>query len=36
VRGLIILAWAARGTWKTGLHHELHAGEAAAGSPPTA
>jgi len=24
VRGLLIVAWAARGTWKRGLHRELH------------
>jgi putative MATE family efflux protein len=32
VRGLIIVAWAARGTWKRGLGRELHGAEA--GSPP--
>jgi Na+-driven multidrug efflux pump len=26
VRGLVIVAWVARGTWKRGLHHELHSG----------
>jgi Na+-driven multidrug efflux pump len=34
VRGLIIVAWGARGTWKSGLNRELQRGEAAAGSPP--
>ena len=36
VRGLIIVAWAARGTWKRGLGRELRVGEAAAGPPPSA
>lgn len=27
VRGLVMLAWVARGTWKGGLGHELHGGE---------
>jgi Na+-driven multidrug efflux pump len=27
VRGLVILAWVARGRWKGGLRHELHGGE---------
>jgi len=36
VRGLIIVAWCARGTWKGGLGRELHAGEPPAGSPPSA
>jgi hypothetical protein len=31
VRGLIIVGWAARGTWKTGLRGELHG---APGLPP--
>jgi Na+-driven multidrug efflux pump len=26
VRGFIIVGWAARGTWKRGLHRELHGG----------
>ena len=35
VRGLIIVAWAARGTWKHGLHRELHgAGPPAGVEPP--
>lgn len=29
VRGLIIAGWAARGTWKSGLGHELHGSRAA-------
>jgi putative MATE family efflux protein len=33
VRGLIIVGWAARGTWKSGLRKELHGG-AAPGLPP--
>ena len=36
VRGIIIVAWASRGTWKSGLQHELRHREAAAGSPPSA
>src|SRR5262249_54286159 len=36
VRGLLIVAWAARGTWRGGLGRELHPGEAAVGPPPSA
>jgi Na+-driven multidrug efflux pump len=34
VRGIIMVAWGARGTWKTGLQGELQRGEAATASPP--
>lgn len=34
VRGLIIVGWAARGTWKRGLHRELHGGEPPPLDPP--
>jgi putative MATE family efflux protein len=36
VRGLIIVAWAARGTWKRGLHRELHGGAPPAPPPEAA
>ncbi len=36
VRGLIIVAWGARGTWKRGLARELTGAEAAASPPPSA
>ena len=34
VRGLIIVAWASRGTWKRGLGHELQGEPSAMASPP--
>jgi putative MATE family efflux protein len=36
LRTLIIVAWAVRGTWKRGLHRELHAAEAPFPGPPGA
>jgi len=36
VRGLIIVGWAARGTWKRGLQRELHGGPPAPLEPPGA
>ena len=34
VRGLIIVGWAARGTWQRGLHRELHGGAPPGVEPP--
>jgi len=34
VRGTIMVAWGARGTWKSGLHQELQPAEATVASPP--
>jgi Na+-driven multidrug efflux pump len=36
VRGLLIVGWATRGTWKRGLYRELHGAEPPGGAPPGA
>lgn len=35
VRAWLVVGWAAKGSWKRGLQHELHGGAGATGPPPT-